>query len=109
MVAGEVVNSSKVLFVMADVSQLWIMLDVRAEDIGLASIYGQKVTFFPGAAGQEPVRGQVSWISTEADEKTRTVHVRAEVANPEGSLQGQHFRPRTDPGADQEKGDRRSR
>lgn len=89
-VAGEVVDSAKVQFVLADVRRVWIMLDLRAEDAALVKP-GQPMTYFPDVPGQEPVLGKVSWISTEADEKTRTVHARAEVANPLGRLRANSF------------------
>lgn len=90
VVAGEVVDSAKIQFVVADVSRMWVMLDVRAEDADLVRL-GQEVTFVPGSAARETIRGKVSWVSPEADEKTRTVHVRAEVANPEGRLRANAF------------------
>lgn len=88
-VAGEVVDPGKALFVVADTRRLWIMLDVRQEDAGKLAV-GQAVLFHPDGA-DETSRGNVSWISTEVDEKTRTVKVRAEVENPEGRLRAHTF------------------
>lgn len=80
VVKGEVVSSDRPQFVMADVRRMWIKFDVRQEDaVGLA--VGQSATFtadgLPGA-----IESQLSWISTEVDEQTRTVQVRAVVENP---------------------------
>src|SRR5437868_2965346 len=44
-----------------------------------------------GVLAGEPITGAVSWISTEVSDKTRTVQVRAEVANPDGRLRARMF------------------
>lgn len=82
VVAGEVVDGAKVLFAVADVDRLWLTLDVRLEDAERVQ-RGQLVRFRPDGSGQQ-AEGKISWISTEADEKTRTVKVRAELANRDG-------------------------
>jgi multidrug efflux pump subunit AcrA (membrane-fusion protein) len=63
---------------MADVSQMWIVLDVREQDAEVLEI-GQPVTFTAGAV---TVNSSLSWISTEVDPKTRTVEVRCIAENP---------------------------
>jgi multidrug efflux pump subunit AcrA (membrane-fusion protein) len=79
-VVGEVVSPEKAEFVIADVTRCWILLDVRKEDAGRVR-RGQTVEFdVDGVA--VPLVGRVEWISTEMDEQTRTLSVRAEVANP---------------------------
>ena len=88
---GEVVDASKVLFVVADVSQMWATLDLRVEDARLVAL-GQKVRFRPdGRQGKEDLIGTVAWVSTGVDEKTRTVKVRAELPNPKGELRDSTF------------------
>lgn len=77
---GEVVQPTQAQFVVADVDHMWIHLDVRIEDAGLIAI-GQEVRYRPDGLNKE-IHSTVSWISTEADEKTRTVEVRADVRNP---------------------------
>jgi len=89
VVAGEVVDSSKVLFVVADTRQMWLNLDVRIEDAKLLAI-GQKVLFKPDGSKQE-LSGQITWISTAVNEKTRTVKLRAELANLDGRLRASTF------------------
>jgi membrane fusion protein, heavy metal efflux system len=79
VVAGEVVDGAKVLFAVADVDRLWLTLDVRLEDAERVEL-GQQVRFRPDGSEQQ-TEGAISWISTEVDEKTRTVKVRAELAN----------------------------
>jgi membrane fusion protein, heavy metal efflux system len=88
---GEVVDASKVLFVVADVSRMWATLDLRVEDARLVAL-GQKVRFRPdGRQGKEDLIGTVAWASTGVDEKTRTVKVRVELANPKGELRDNTF------------------
>lgn len=86
--AGEVVDNSKVLFVVVDVRQMWLTLDLRVEDAKLVAL-GQEVRFWPDG-GQE-ARGRITWISTEADQKTRTVKVRASLENGDGRLRANTF------------------
>jgi len=77
---GEAVNSENPFMQVSDVSRVWVTLHVHKEDAGLVRL-GQKIFFAPdGFDGT--VEGSVSWISTEVNEKTRTLNVRAEVENP---------------------------
>ncbi|HJT75781.1 MAG TPA: efflux RND transporter periplasmic adaptor subunit [Gemmataceae bacterium] len=89
VVAGEVVDSAKVLFVVADPRQMWLTLNLPQEDTKKLAL-GQLVRFRTGGTAEE-VQGTVTWISTNADEKTRTVKVRANLANPEGRLRASTF------------------
>jgi cobalt-zinc-cadmium efflux system membrane fusion protein len=97
VVAGEQVDPAKVLFVVADTSRLWLTLQVRQEDAKLLRARdpltgspGQVVRFLPGGFDRE-ITGEVAWVSTAADEKTRTVRVRADLANPDGRLRANTF------------------
>ncbi|MGE3805333.1 MAG: efflux RND transporter periplasmic adaptor subunit, partial [Gemmataceae bacterium] len=89
VVTGEVVSTEDVLFVVANTETMWLNLDVRFEDAGSVRL-GQRVVFKPDGSKQE-VEGRVTWISTAANEKTRTIRVRAELPNPDGKLRGQTF------------------
>jgi membrane fusion protein, heavy metal efflux system len=77
---GEVVSPSAEQIVVADISRMWIRMDVRREDASSLRL-GQSVIFTSDGRGTE-VHSTISWISAEVDEKTRTVPVRAEVENP---------------------------
>jgi cobalt-zinc-cadmium efflux system membrane fusion protein len=90
---GEVVSPSAEQFVVADISRMWILLDVRREDAANL-LLGQDVVFTTDG-GHADVHSTIAWISSEVDEKTRTVSVRAEVENPmipESQLRGQERR-----------------
>ncbi len=89
--AGEVVDSSKALFVVADVRRMWVTLDLRVEDARLVAP-GRAIRFRPdGYSGKEDLTGTISWVSTAVDEKTRTVKARAELPNPKGDLRAGAF------------------
>ncbi len=85
IVIGEVVAPGTPQFVLADLSNLWIMLHVRLEDAGKMAL-GQDVAFRLDATGEDAPPARITWISAAVDEKTRTVSVRAEVPNPKGQL-----------------------
>lgn len=89
-VPGEVVDSSRALFVVADTSEMWVTADLTPADAARVAI-GQTMRFQPEGGTGEPVSGRVSWVSTEVDERTRTVQVRAVVPNPDGKLLANTF------------------
>lgn len=87
---GEMTGGEKPLFVVADVTRMWAFLDVRLEDLPLVKV-GQSVTFRPDVSTADAAEGAITWASTAADEKTRTVKVRAELENPGGFLRANTF------------------
>lgn len=102
VVIGEVVDSNKLLFTMADPARMWLLLNVRQEDVDYVQV-GQPVRFHLGddhrasdpskdpLAGAGNVEGRVAWINTSADEQTRTVQVRVQIANPRLRLRANTF------------------
>lgn len=89
VVAGEVVDTRKVLFTVVDTSQMWLILDVSSEHASLLKT-GRKVLFRPDDNRTE-VTGFISWISTKIDSHTRTVKIRVELPNPHGHLRDETF------------------
>lgn len=90
-VDGEVVSPTSTLFDVADTSRLWLTLNVRQADARYIT-YGQKVLFAPSDSLNEPEdQGTVTWISTGADDVTRTVKVRVELPNEDGRLRANTF------------------
>lgn len=85
IVAGEIVETTKPLFVVADTSRLWVMIDVPQALSGRLAL-GQRVRFRPERTSDDAALGTIAWISTAVDEQTRTVKVRADVDNQEGRL-----------------------
>lgn len=88
-VAGEVINTSKSLFTIADTSQMWLQLNVRLEEAERISL-GQTILFTPDGSEKESI-GTITWISTGVDGQTRTVRVRGELANEGGRLRNETF------------------
>lgn len=76
---GEIVSPAESHFEIADVSRMWVVLNVREQDTDDLEL-GQKVQF---TAGNTTVTGPITWMSTAVDPKTRTLEVRCEVENPE--------------------------
>jgi hypothetical protein len=90
-VEGKVVDTTALLFSVADVSQMWLILNVREEDAQFLT-FGQPVLFQPANGPREAERrGSVGWISTAADDQTRTVQVRVDLPNSDGRLRANTF------------------
>mgnify|MGYP003339587627 CR=1 FL=1 len=79
-VVGEVIDPAEPIFEVADVSTMWVVLNVSKEDAGRVAL-GQRVRFRPDGSTDE-YESRVAWISTEVNQQTRTLEVRAEIANP---------------------------
>jgi cobalt-zinc-cadmium efflux system membrane fusion protein len=91
VVSGEVVDTTETIFGVADVRTMWLMLDVRQEDAQYIAL-GQPVLFRASERKGEPeITGSISWISTSADDQTRTVKVRANLPNTDGQLRANTF------------------
>lgn len=74
-----------VLFRVADISEVWAMIDVAERDLGTIAV-GQVVTIkarsFPGRV----FSGKVGVIYPQVNKDTRTARMRVELANPDGVL-----------------------
>jgi cobalt-zinc-cadmium efflux system membrane fusion protein len=91
VVPGEVVDTSTTIFKVSDVRQMWLILDVRQGDAKYLSL-GQTVRFRASEAEDAAeVEGSLAWISTEADDQTRTVKVRVNLPNPDSRLRANTF------------------
>lgn len=82
---GEIVDESKALFAVADLSEVWVQAEVYEKDLGRVRI-GQaafiSVDTYPG----ERISGKVAYVSDLLDPQTRTAAVRCEVPNPDTRL-----------------------
>lgn len=91
VVAGETVDTAASIFGVTDVRHMWLILDVRQDDARRLSL-GQPVLFHATDSKFVPkINGSVSWISTEADDKTRTVKVRVDLSNSDWNLRANTF------------------
>ncbi|MGE5699846.1 MAG: efflux RND transporter periplasmic adaptor subunit [Deltaproteobacteria bacterium] len=87
---GELADPSKNLFTVADLSSVWVLVDINEKDLakiekgGTAAV---KVGAFPDMV----FRGKVTYIADLVDETTRAVKARIEVANPGRKLKPEMF------------------
>jgi len=73
------------LFVISDLSHLWVLMDVFEKDIGLIHV-GQQVLAKVQAYPDRTFPATVDYISRVVDQDTRTVKVRCVLPNPEKKL-----------------------
>ena len=88
-VAGEVVATDRKLFTIADTSVMWLMLNIPLEEARRVAV-GQEIVFQTDG-DEQPYTGELTWISTAADDQTRTIKVRGELANADGQLRHETF------------------
>ena len=78
---GDVVNSSEPLYVVADLSSVW--LDITVYDKDLADIQvGEIVSFTSDSLAARTFTGKIDYIQPLAGDSTRTFVARATLANP---------------------------
>ncbi len=82
MTRGEMVDDRKHGFVVADLSKVWIYLQVYQKDLPYVRV-GQPVTISAGE-GIPEARGVISYIAPVIDEITRTAVARVELKNEKG-------------------------
>jgi cobalt-zinc-cadmium efflux system membrane fusion protein len=82
---GERVTPGDPIFVLADLSTMWIELSVPARDAaGLSA--GQSVEAVFSDLPNTVISGKLVWVARAIDQKTRRVHARALVENPPTAL-----------------------
>jgi Cu(I)/Ag(I) efflux system membrane fusion protein len=81
VVQGQYVNVGDPLFNIADLSTVWVEAEVYESDYPSIKI-GQKVDIASQSYPGRTFSGKVSFIYPFLDPKTRTVKVRAQIANP---------------------------
>lgn len=89
-VIGEVINPSDTLFEIADLSSMWVILDVPENDI-LNFKIGMPVTIEIESHREKLFKGPISWISAHIDPNTRTLKARVKIDNPDGLLKNGMF------------------
>ena len=82
---GQSVEGTAHLFTVGDPSELWALLDVFESQLAIIKI-GQDVELTVTAIPDQRFRGRVDYIGEMVEEKTRAIHVRVVVPNPEGQL-----------------------
>lgn len=81
---GQVVAAGQELFVVTDLSTVWIIGDLYEKDFPSVRV-GTSATIVVPTTGRS-LRGRVAYIDPRVDPSTRTAKVRVEVANDTGAL-----------------------
>lgn len=89
-VPGQYVDEGTPVLQIADLSRVWCYLDVSEQDLRSVRI-GQRVALTTDAWPGETFAGRVTFIDPVMNGATRTVRVRAELANAGGRLKPQMY------------------
>ncbi|MDH4202197.1 MAG: efflux RND transporter periplasmic adaptor subunit [Phycisphaerae bacterium] len=82
---GMYVNTGMKIYTIADLSQMWVLLDAYESDMTWLR-YGQDVTFEAEAFPGKLFHGTISFIDPRLDTRTQTIKLRVNVANENGEL-----------------------
>ena len=82
---GMYVNTGTPIYTLADLSRLWVKLDAYESDLPWIR-YGQEVEFSTVAYPGQVFKGKISFRDPVLNAKTRTVKIRVNVDNTDGSL-----------------------
>jgi len=89
-IVGELSDPSKSLYTVADLSSVWVMVDINEKDLSKVR-KGQAATVIIGAYPDLKFRGRINHLADMVDQATRTVKARIEVANPGRKLKPEMF------------------
>lgn len=89
-VLGELGQSEKPLFSIADLSSVWIETNLYEKDLGKIKT-GAPALVTTEAYPGETFKGRVTYISSVMDKESRTVRARVEVPNPDTRLKLEMF------------------
>lgn len=89
-IVGELADPSKSLYTVADLSSVWVLVDIHEKDLAKVR-RGQPATVIVGAFPDQKFRGRITYLADLVDEATRTVKARVEVANPGRKLKPEMF------------------
>lgn len=82
---GEMVDPEDQLFVVADLSRVWVLLDIFERDLGGVHL-GQQVQVTTTAWPDREFAGRIGYLGAVLDTATRTVRARVEVPNRDRAL-----------------------
>ena len=89
-IVGELSDPSKSLYTVADLSTVWVLVDIHEKD--LAKVHkGQAAIVSVSAFPDQKLKGRITYIADLVDEATRTVKARVAVANPGRKLKPEMF------------------
>lgn len=92
---GEVVETTEKLFVVADLSEVWVKANVPERDIpfvhAVHSSGGRQAEVTINAYPKEIFKGTITYVGDVLDAATRTMQLRLELPNPDGRLKPEMF------------------
>lgn len=92
---GEVVETTEKLFVVADLSEVWVQANVPERDIPFVhSVHasgGRQAEVRINAYPKEFFKGTITYVGDVLDPATRTMQLRLELPNPDGRLKPEMF------------------
>src|SRR3989441_2093660 len=80
---GQVVSAGQELFVVADLTTVWVIGDLYEKDFPTVRLGSEAIVSVPS---MPQLRGRVAYIDPRVDVAARTLKVRVEVTNPAGAL-----------------------
>ena len=80
---GQIVQPAEIAFMVADLSNVWLVADVPEESAGKLH-KGMHVVVSIPSLPDEKVEGELSYVSPVVDPATRTIPVRMDLPNPRG-------------------------
>jgi cobalt-zinc-cadmium efflux system membrane fusion protein len=89
-IVGELADPSKSLYTVADLSSIWVMVDINEKDLAKVR-KGQAAIVIVGAFPDQKFRGRINLIADVVDQSSRTVKARIEVPNPGRKLKPEMF------------------
>jgi len=87
---GQYVSEGMLLYQLADLSRVWVYLDVYERDVSFITLH-HRVQVTTESATNKSFTGEVAFIDPVINPETRTVRVRAEFANPTSDLKPQMY------------------
>jgi len=92
---GEVVETTEKLFVVADLSEVWVRANIPEKDIPFVHTVhasgGRQAEVRINAYPRETFKGTITYVGDVLDPSTRTMQLRLELPNPEGRLKPEMF------------------
>jgi len=92
---GEVVETTEKLFVVADLSEVWVRANIPEKDIPFVHTVhatgGRQAEVRINAYPRETFKGTITYVGDVLDPATRTMQLRLELPNPEGRLKPEMF------------------
>ncbi|MBK7071908.1 MAG: efflux RND transporter periplasmic adaptor subunit [Myxococcales bacterium] len=87
---GEMVDADETLFEVVDTSTMWAELSVPEDQVDQVALGQAVIVTVDGLKGRQ-FEGTISYVSPKVDPRTRTIQVRAALANPEGRLRANMY------------------